>query len=41
MYYYFGVFDDFLIYVFGVGDLFDVNGYFEYVEIIIGKVNYC
>lgn len=41
MYYHLGAYDDSLTYALGAGDLFDVNGHSEYVETIIGKVNYC
>lgn len=37
VFYYLGVFEEFLNYVFGVGDFFNVNDNFEYVEIIIGN----
>lgn len=37
VFYYLGVFEEFLNYVFGVGDFFNVNDNFEYVEIIIVK----
>ena len=41
VYYHLGAYDDSLTYALGAGDLFDVNGHSEYVETIIGKVNYC
>ena len=41
VYYHLGAYDDSLTYALGAGDLFDVNGHSEYVETIIGKINYC